>query len=89
MSTLENPVPILSILLYVFKIIQVVKMEKGKIETSKPKSEVLHDSLKEEPLPLSISQDPSSAPKINKCLCIVLFSKIQRRKKRNDSYTER
>lgn len=36
-------------------------------------SEVLHASLKEQPLLLSISHDPSSAPKINKCLCMVLL----------------
>jgi len=35
-------------------------------------SAFLHASLKEQPLLLSISWDPSSAPKINKCLCTVL-----------------
>ena len=36
-------------------------------------SEVLHASLKEKPLLLLIGQDPSSPPKINKCLCTVLL----------------
>ena len=36
-------------------------------------SKVLHDSLKEKHLLLSISRDPSSTQRINKCLCIVLF----------------
>jgi len=40
-------------------------------------SEVLLDSLKEQPLLLSISQDPSSTLKINKCLCTVLFKKYK------------
>ena len=40
---------------------------------SKIMSEVLHDSLKEQPLLLSISRDPSSAPKINKFLYTVLL----------------
>lgn len=56
-------------------LIQLVEMKKRKIWTSKPKSEVLHASLKEQPLLLSISWDPSFTPKINKFLCIVLFSK--------------
>jgi len=36
-------------------------------------SEVLHASLKEKPLLLSISQDPSFTLKINKCICTVLL----------------
>ena len=39
----------------------------------KPMSEVLHSSLKEQPLMPSISRDPSSAQKINKCLCTDLL----------------
>ena len=42
----------------------------------KPMSEVLHSSPKEQPLPISINGDPSSTPKINKCLCIVLLKNM-------------
>jgi len=41
----------------------------------KSKSEVLHASLKEQPLLLSIIQNPSSTPKINKCLYTILLKK--------------
>ena len=39
----------------------------------KPMSDALHASLEEQPLLLSISRDPSSAPKITKCLLILLL----------------
>lgn len=40
---------------------------------NKPMFGVLHASLKKQPLLLSISQDPCSAPKINNCLCTVIL----------------
>jgi len=45
---------VLSILLCVFMLIQLVETEKGKNLNGKPKLEVLHASLKEQPLLLSI-----------------------------------
>ena len=43
----------------------------------KPMSEVLHASLKDQPVLLSISRDPSSTLKINKCLSTILFKKYK------------
>jgi len=56
---------VLSLLLCVFKPIQLGETENLNKQTY---VKVLHASLKEQPLLLSISWDPSSTPKINKCL---------------------
>lgn len=44
---------------------------------SEPMSEILCASLKEKPLLISISRDPSFAPKINKRLCIVISKNVK------------
>lgn len=51
-------------------------------------SEVLHASLKEQPLLLSISRDPYSTPKVNKCLCTVLLNNTKLKEEKGFTHRE-
>jgi len=83
--------PILGSLRFsVFMLIQSSRREKG--ENSKRENlnqRSLYASLKEQPLQLSISLDPSSTHEMNKCLCTVLYKLINKCERRESLPAQR